>query len=480
MGRWDTETAEDAAEAARRKAEKEAKKAQKLEKQRKAEEEAAARRRQDEDHARSLSVSDEPPSKRRKVSTEPDDGAATSTSTGKGSAAVDSGDKDTSETRPLRFPAPRIKPSNSVDDYEPLNRIEEGSYGVVSRARHIATGEIVALKKLKLEAETDGFPITSLREIQTLMAARHPNVVNLREVVVGEQLNQSLILARVYIVMDFIEHDLKTLLDDMPEPFLQSEVKTLMIQLLSATATMHSNWIMHRDLKTSNLLMNNRGQIKVADFGLARYFGDPCLPLTQLVVTLWYRSPELLLGAQKYGTAIDIWSIGCIFAELILKEPLFQGKSEIDQLSKIFELMGVPTDEEWPAWRRLPNSKSLRFPRTKQTTGHLLRSKFPLLTTNGVSLLSSLLSLDPAKRITAEDALKHPYFKDDPKPKSEAMFPTFPSKAGQEKRRRLSPSAPIRGDAPQLFGEVGLAGRSGLFAGMEDEEVGGGFSLKVH
>ncbi|EPS43283.1 hypothetical protein H072_2753 [Dactylellina haptotyla CBS 200.50] len=474
--RWDTETAEDAAEAARRKAEKEAKKAQKLEKQRKAEEEAAVRERQkllDEERARhkqSLSVSDEPPSKRRKVSTEPDDEG--STPAGKGAAV--NGDNDTSEACLMRFPAPEIKPSNSVDDYEPLNRIEEGSYGVVSRARHVATGEIVALKKLKLEAETDGFPITSLREIQTLMAARHPNVVNLREVVVGQQLNQ------VYIVMDFIEHDLKTLLDDMPEPFLQSEVKTLMLQLLSATATMHANWIMHRDLKTSNLLMNNRGQIKVADFGLARYFGDPCLPLTQLVVTLWYRSPELLLGAQKYGTAIDMWSIGCIFAELITKEPLFQGKSEIDQLSKIFELMGVPTDEEWPAWRRLPNSKSLRFPRTKQTTGHLLRSKFPLLMSNGVSLMSALLSLDPAKRITAEDALKHPYFRDDPKPKAEAMFPTFPSKAGQEKRRRLSPSAPMRGDAPQLFGEVGLAGRSGLFSGMEDEEVGGGFSLKVH
>ncbi|KAF3288302.1 Serine/threonine-protein kinase ppk23 [Orbilia oligospora] len=479
--RWDTETAEDAAEAARRKAEKEAKKALKLEKARKAEEEAAAAaaRRRHEDGERyaqqSLGVSDEPPSKRRKVSAEPDDDAATSPKRKKHASGTTNGDRDTGEARLLRFPAPEIKPCNSVDDYEPLNRIEEGSYGIVSRARHIASGEVVALKKLKLEGETDGFPITSLREIQTLMAARHANVVNLREVVVGEQLNQ------VYIVMDFIEHDLKTLLDDMPEPFLQSEVKTLMLQLLSATATMHTNWIMHRDLKTSNLLMNNRGQIKVADFGLARYFGDPCLPLTQLVVTLWYRSPELLLGAQKYGTAIDIWSIGCIFAELILKEPLFQGKSEIDQLSKIFELMGVPTDEEWPGWRRLPNSKSLRFPRTKQTTGHLLRSKFPLLTTNGVSLLSSLLSLDPSKRITAEEALKHPYFRDDPKPKSEAMFPTFPSKAGQEKRRRLnSPSAPMRGDAPQLFGEVGLAGRSGLFAGLDEEEVGGGFSLKVH
>lgn len=194
--RWDTETAEDAAEAARRKAEKQAKKALKQAKARKAEEEAEARRRHDDDgerrHAQSsLTVSDEPPSKRRKVSAEPDDDdGTTSPRKKKHASSTANGGEDASEARLLRFPAPEIKPCNSVDDYEPLNRIEEGSYGIVSRARHIASGEVVALKKLKLEGETDGFPITSLREIQTLMAARHANVVNLREVVVGEQLNQ--------------------------------------------------------------------------------------------------------------------------------------------------------------------------------------------------------------------------------------------------------------------------------------------------
>lgn len=159
--------------------------------------------------------------------------------------------------------------------------------------------------------------------------------------------------------MDFIEHDLKSLLSLMPTPFLQSEVKTLLHQLISATAHCHANWILHRDLKTSNLLMNNRGMIKVADFGLARKFGDPLGDMTQLVVTLWYRSvecssdlktwwrviesasassirsPELLLGATEYSTAVDMWSIGCIFAELMLKEPLFQGKGEIDQINQV-------------------------------------------------------------------------------------------------------------------------------------------------
>lgn len=186
---------------------------------------------------------------------------------------------------PPRTCHPPIIPARSVFTYERLNQIEEGSYGVVFRARDTQTGDIVALKKLKLEDEKHGFPITALREINALMACRHEHVVNIREVVVGETLTQ------VYIVMDFIEHDLKSLLTVMPNTFLQSEIKTLLLQLLSAVAHCHKNWILHRDLKTSNLLMNNRGQIKVADFGLARRYGDPIGVggLTQLVVTLWYR-----------------------------------------------------------------------------------------------------------------------------------------------------------------------------------------------
>ncbi|KAL7268834.1 hypothetical protein RUND412_008524 [Rhizina undulata] len=477
--RWE-DTEEDAAAEAARKAAKDAKKkakalreSQKLEAEAKEKEKEKARQLQDE----SSQPRDQPPSKRRRLETPPSDINA--------------------PLKLLRFPAPEITPCRHVDNYERLNHIEEGSYGIVSRARDKDTGEIVALKKLKLERETDGFPITSLREIQTLMASRHPNVVNIREVVMGDTLKEYVpppprqhpvyictysaknIKAysspqSVFIVMDFIEHDLKTLSEDMQEPFLQSEIKTLLLQLVSATAHMHSQWIIHRDLKTSNLLMNNRGQIKVADFGLARYTGDPLPPLTQLVVTLWYRAPELLLGAKEYGTEIDMWSIGCIFGELLTREPLLQGKNEIDQLTKIFDLLGLPTEETWPTFRKLPNAKLLNIPKTK-TSLNTLRTKFPLLTSSGVDLLSRLLALDPKQRISAEEVLAHPYFKEDPKPKSAEMFPTFPSKAGQEKRRKhLSPSAPMRGDAPVLQGDIG-----GLFSGRDEEEAGAGFQLRL-
>ncbi|OJD23172.1 CMGC/CDK protein kinase [Blastomyces percursus] len=431
------------------------------------------------------------PTKRRRLSNEPESQADVTV--------------DQKPIPLLRFPAPEWGPCRHVDNFERLNRIEEGSYGLVSRAKELSTGEIVALKRLKMEHCNDGFPITGLREIQTLLESRHTNVVRLREVVMGNGIDD------VYLVMDFVEHDLKTLLEDMREPFLPSETKTLLLQIISATEFLHSHWIMHRDLKTSNLLMNNRGEIKLADFGMARYYGDPPPKLTQLVVTLWYRSPELLLGTEKYGPEIDMWSIGCIFGELLTKEPLFQGKNEVDQLSKvrltsrielrliyhklkpppfnpqttqIFALTGPPTTQTWPSFRSLPNAKSLRLPtsgapRTTSDAGITLLppSKFPYLTTTGLTLLSHLLALNPASRPDAATCLSHPYFREDPKPKEKEMFPTFPSKAGMEKRRkRETPEAPKRGEAPKLdFASVfGAGGGDG-----NGSEAGAGFALRL-
>jgi cell division cycle 2-like protein len=317
--RWGDEEAD----AAARKREKEEKKRAKAEKQRKIEEEAEARRRAQEAAAQASNEDHEEsnrPAKRRKLSNE--------------------GVKELVPELPrklLRFPAPEWSPCRHIDNFERLNHIEEGSYGWVSRARETGTGEIVALKKLKMDHLNDGFPVTALREIQTLKESRHRHIVDLREVVVGDSLTD------VFLVMEFLEHDLKTLQEDMSEPFLPSEIKTLMLQLTSAVDYLHDHWILHRDLKTSNILMNNRGEIKLADFGMARYFGDPPpANMTQLVVTLWYRAPELLLGADKYDQAVDLWSVGCIFGELFKKEPILQGKNEVDELSKVLLELPIP------------------------------------------------------------------------------------------------------------------------------------------
>ncbi|XTI84874.1 kinase-like protein [Cenococcum geophilum] len=473
--RWTNEEG-DAEVEAQRKREKEEKKRAKLEKRRKLEEEAL-RRAESTATKNGTDKSSDRPAKRRRLSAGKDEITIT-----------------IQQTALLRFSAREWGPCRFIDNFERLNHIEEGSYGWVSRAREIATGEVVALKKLKMDNLNDGFPVTALREIQTLKESKHRHIVDLREVVVGNALDD------VFLVMEFLEHDLKTLQEDMTEPFLPSEVKTLLLQLGSAVEYLHDHWILHAlnreiskppmsDLFSSavlkippnriQILMNNRGEIKIADFGMARYFGDPPPPkMTQLVVTLWYRAPELLLGTENYGKPIDIWSIGCIFGELLTKEPLLQGKNEVDELSKIFELCGIPTEETWPGFKRLPNARSLRLPRTHQTAGSIIRSKFPFLTSAGSQLLISLLSLNPAQRPTATEMLAHSYFKEDPRPKSTAMFPTFPSKAGQERRRRMaSPSAPKRGDAPKIDAQ-GLD-FSGIFAGRDMEESGAGFQLKL-
>ncbi|KAJ3330780.1 Cyclin-dependent kinase 11B [Kappamyces sp. JEL0680] len=219
----------------------------------------------------------------------------------------------------------------------------------------------------------------------------------------------------------------------MSAPFLLSETKTLLLQLLSAVQCLHNNWIVHRDLKTSNILMNNQGTIKVADFGMARRYGSPLGDLTQLVVTLWYRAPELLLGATTYSPAIDMWSVGCIFAELLEKKPLFPGKGEIEQLSMIFQLLGTPSDKTWPGFSLLPNAKTVNF--TKQPHNNI-RKRFPFLSANGIALLDSLLCYDPEQRISAAEALDHPFFRESPLPKDASMFPSFPSKSSGEARHK--------------------------------------------
>ncbi|KAM0274285.1 hypothetical protein ACHAQH_007992 [Verticillium albo-atrum] len=456
-GRW-ADTEEDAAFEAKRKQEKEDKKRQKARKTEQQRRNEVEQRAQIVASQTTGAEKGDRPSKRQKTTPE-------RYTDGRGSDG---------KAKLLRFPSRSWGKCRSVENYDKLNDIEEGTYGWVSRAKDATTGQVVALKRLKLEpTDRNGLPVTGLREIQILRDCEHRNIVNLEEVVVGDDTSK---IEHIFLVLEFVEHDLKSILEEMPEPFLLSEVKRLLLQLTSGIAYLHDNWILHRDLKTSNLLLNNRGQLKIADFGMARYVGDPPPKLTQLVVTLWYRAPELLLGAQIYDWSVDMWSVGCIMGELLTREPLLQGSNEVDQVTKIFELCGVPTQDSWPTFRSLPNARALRLPKTSLVTGSVIRAKFTSLTNAGCGLLNDLLALDPDKRPSAKDMLKHKYFSEDPKPKQESMFPTFPSKAGQERRRRHEPNAPGRG---QQAADLKEADFSGIFHGRDKEERGGGFQLRM-
>nr|P46892.1 RecName: Full=Cyclin-dependent kinase 11B; AltName: Full=Cell division cycle 2-like protein kinase 1; AltName: Full=Cell division protein kinase 11; AltName: Full=Cyclin-dependent kinase 11; AltName: Full=Galactosyltransferase-associated protein kinase p58/GTA; AltName: Full=PITSLRE serine/threonine-protein kinase CDC2L1 [Rattus norvegicus] len=344
---------------------------------------------------------------------------------------------------------PALQGCRSVEEFQCLNRIEEGTYGVVYRAKDKKTDEIVALKRLKMEKEKEGFPLTSIREINTILKAQHPNIVTVREIVVGSNMD------KIYIVMNYVEHDLKSLMETMKQPFLPGEVKTLMIQLLSGVKHLHDNWILHRDLKTSNLLLTHAGILKVGDFGLAREYGSPLKAYTPVVVTLWYRAPELLLGAKEYSTACDMWSVGCIFGELLTQKPLFPGKSDIDQINKIFKDIGTPSEKIWPGYSELPAVKKMTF---SELPYNNLRKRFgALLSDQGFDLMNKFLTYYPGRRINAEDGLKHEYFRETPLPIDPSMFPTWPAKSEQQcVKRGTSPKPPEGGLGYSQLGDDDL------------------------
>ncbi|XP_063847761.1 LOW QUALITY PROTEIN: cyclin-dependent kinase 11B-like [Scylla paramamosain] len=381
------------------------------------------------------------------------------------------------EQLPSYFPA--IMGCRSVDEFECLNRIEEGTYGVVYRAREKATNQIVALKRLKMEKEKEGFPITSLREVNTLLKGQHENIVTVREIVVGSNMD------KIYIVMDYVEHDLKSLMETMRQKkqvFTIGEIKTLMQQLLKAVHHLHDNWILHRDLKTSNLLLSHRGILKVGDFGLAREYGSPLKHYTPIVVTLWYRAPELLLGAKQYSTHIDVWSVGCIFGELLGMEPMFPGKSEIDQLNKIFKDLGTPSDKIWPGYNQLPLVKKTQF--ADYPYNHLRERFKSRLSDEGFNLLNRFLTYNPQMRITCQKALRHDYFhKEPPAPIDPAMFPTWPAKSenphARSKKMGPSPKPPSGGKnfKDLVDGDDEMAA-TGFFLGGAASS-GPGFVLKM-
>ncbi|XP_054732710.1 cyclin-dependent kinase 1 [Anastrepha obliqua] len=287
-----------------------------------------------------------------------------------------------------------------MEDFQKIEKIGEGTYGVVYKGRNRVTGQIVAMKKIRLESDDEGIPSTAIREISLLRELKHPNIVCLEDVLMEEN--------RLYLIFEFLSMDLKKYMDTLPpgKPMETELVRSYLYQITSAILFCHRRRVLHRDLKPQNLLIDKQGVIKVADFGLGRSFGIPVRIYTHEIVTLWYRAPEVLLGSQRYSCPVDVWSIGCIFAEMSTRKPLFQGDSEIDQLFRIFRILKTPTEETWPGVTTLPDYKST-FPcwSTNQLTNQLKN-----LNERGIDLIQKMLIYDPVHRISAKDILEHPYF----------------------------------------------------------------------
>mmetsp|Transcript_68102 Transcript_68102/g.215549 ORF Transcript_68102/g.215549 Transcript_68102/m.215549 type:complete len:344 (-) Transcript_68102:219-1250(-) len=304
---------------------------------------------------------------------------------------------------PLKSMSPAsAKAVSPASQYERLeSNIGEGTYGKVHKARDVKTGRIVAIKKAKVspaDRDVGGIGFTALREIKLMQAVRHPNVMGCLAVFAEGGV--------IHLVMEFMDGDLKKVLEDRDVVLSEAHVKCLAGQVLQGVAALHGRWFVHRDLTPTNILLSfESGAAKLGDFGFTRTLGHGERPLTPLCTTLWYRAPELLYGARFYGQSVDIWSMGCIVAELFLRHPLFQGSGEWDMLTKVFEKRGTPTEEVWRDVSALPN-----FVEFSHHPKVPLASLVPSASTAAHGLVDSLLSLDPKQRPNAGEALQHEFF----------------------------------------------------------------------
>lgn len=306
-------------------------------------------------------------------------------------------------TSALSARSQNVPPARDPNDrYTLMDVLGEGTYGVVYRAIERGTNKTVALKKIRLDRSDEGIPQTALREVSILQEVHHDNIVNLLDVICGN--------GKLYLVFEFVEMDLKKSLDQSG-PVTGPLLKRMVYQMLDGLYFCHRHRIVHRDLKPANILVTADKSLKLADFGLARAFMVPMHTYTHEVVTLWYRAPEILLGDPHYAPAVDIWSVGCIMAELSRGgKVLFRGDSEIGQLFEIFQVLGTPNDmqESWPGVTKLPDYHNV-FPKWSPKS---LSTVCPNMDPQALEVLALMLVYNPAQRITAKEALMHPWFND--------------------------------------------------------------------
>ncbi|CAO1597665.1 negative regulator of the PHO system [Xanthoria calcicola] len=303
---------------------------------------------------------------------------------------------------PGTSPTPKaIMDKRHPSSFQQLEKLGEGTYATVFKGRNRQTGELVALKEIHLDSE-EGTPSTAIREISLMKELKHENIVSLHDVIHTDN--------KLMLVFEYMDKDLKKFMDSRGSggQLDYLTIKSFMYQLLRGIAFCHENRVLHRDLKPQNLLINNKGQLKLADFGLARAFGIPVNTFSNEVVTLWYRAPDVLLGSRTYNTSIDIWSAGCIMAEMYTGRPLFPGTTNEDQLQKIFRLMGTPSERSWPGITAFPEYK----PGWHVYATQDLRMILPSVEPAALDLLGRCLQLRPEMRVGAQEATDHAWFRD--------------------------------------------------------------------
>lgn len=311
-----------------------------------------------------------------------------------------------------------------VDDaYEKKYQVGEGTYGSVFVASNRQTNEIVAMKRINTEQEENGFPITALREVKLLKGLSHDNMVTLKEIVCSKEQGTGDVLPKnVFMVFEYLEYDLTGVLETPEIRLTADHVKSWARQLLEGVHYMHTNKVIHRDLKASNLLINRHGELKIADWGLARSWNSEMKRLTNKVITLWYRPPELLLGMIDYSTKIDMWSVGCIVAEMFRRSAFLKGRNETHQLELIYKVCGTPNTQEWPnlekkcrLWKKFaPGPGDKIYP---NRLALCLRENLPhskWMTNEAINLIGKLMTQNPCTRWSAAQALDAEYFFEEP------------------------------------------------------------------